>query len=416
MSSLSRFLRFALVVVLLGVAAGIVGMLLGFILHGTEYLAFGFSQGSPHETYLEAIRASTPMRRVLALLFCGVLGGIGWFLLNRYGRPLCPLKETINADKPDMPGIETVANALLQIVTIGIGSPLGKEGTPRAIGALVANRVCHWLRLNHDDTRLLMAACAGGGFAAIYNIPVAGAFFALEVLLQGARLRWIIVAFTISVISAFTARVGLGDVHQYTLATPLDFGWDIFLWALVTGPVFALCALSFSGITDDARAKAPRQYWLIVLNIVNFTIMGCLLIFLPELAGNGRIASQMSFTGHIVPLFALILLTGKVLVEWGSLRAGAQGGLLTPSIANGALLAIILGSGWLYFFPFGSLGTFAFIGASTFLGISRKMPVTAVILLLEMSQASLKLAAPMAVCMASAMLAQTFWMRYRQRL
>lgn len=59
-----------------------------------------------------------------------------------------------------MPGIETVANALLQIVTIGIGSPLGKEGAPRMVGALVANRVGNWFRLDHEDTRLLMAACA----------------------------------------------------------------------------------------------------------------------------------------------------------------------------------------------------------------------------------------------------------------
>lgn len=413
MSNLFRFIRFAFIVVLLGIAVGLLGMLLGFVLHGAEYLAFGLSPGS-HGSYLEAIRASTPERRVLALFFCGVLGGVGWFLLNRYGRPQASLKEAVNAEKPNMPGMETVTNALLQIVTIGIGSPLGKEGAPRAIGALVANRTSDWLRLNPDETRLLMAACAGGGFAAIYNIPIAGALFALEALLQGARLRWIVVAFAVSFISAITARLGLGNVHQYTIASATGFGWDMFVWALLTGPVFAAGALLFRRITDDARAKAPRQFWLIVCNILNFTILGFLLIFLPELAGNGRIAAQMSFDGQILPLFALVLLTGKVLVEWGSLRSGAQGGLLTPSLANGALLAIILGSGWLYFFPDNAPGAFALIGAATFLGIARKMPVTAIVLLLEMAQADLTLGAPMVVCMTSALLAQYIWTRYRQ--
>ena len=415
MPRLISFLRFATVVLLLGVVVGVLGMLLGFVLHGAEYLAFGFSAQSHHGGYLEAIRAATPARHVLALFSCGVIGGVGWYLLNRYGRPQAPLKEAVNADRPDMPGIETVTNALLQIVTIGIGSPLGKEGAPRAVGALVANRTCDWLRLNHDDTRLLMAACAGGGFAAIYNIPVAGALFALEVLLQGAKLRWIAVAFAISSISAVTARIGLGNVHQYTIAIPMDFGWDMFVWAILTGPLFALGARLFVGITDDARAKAPRRFPVIVFNVINFTILGTALIFMPELAGNGRIAAQLSFVGEIAPLFALVLLAGKVAFEWGSLRAGAQGGLLTPSFANGALMATILGTGWLYFYSDNAPGAFAIIGASTFLGIARKMPVTAIVLLLEMSQADLKLAAPMTVCMASALLAQYGWTRYRQR-
>lgn len=72
--------------------------------------------------------------------------GIGWFLLARYGKKTVSLKQAVNAEKPHMPGIETVANALLQIVTIGIGSPLGKEGAPRMVGALVANRVGNWFR------------------------------------------------------------------------------------------------------------------------------------------------------------------------------------------------------------------------------------------------------------------------------
>lgn len=415
MSSLPKYLRFALIVLVLGVVAGLLGMLLGFVLFETQSLAFGYNSGPDHENYLEAIQAASPARRVTALVVCGLIGGVGWFLLSRYGRKTVSLKQAVNAEKPDMPGIETVSNALLQIVTIGIGSPLGKEGAPRMIGALVANRASNWFRLNHEDTRLLMAACAGGGFAAIYNIPFAGALFALEVLLQGARFRWVVVTFSISFISALTARWGLGNVHQYTIASPLDFGWDLFLWALLAGPLLAGGAVFFMKITDKARAKAPRQFQIILFNILNFTILGILMIFLPELAGNGRIAAQLGFTGQITVLFAAVLLAGKVLVEWGSLRAGAQGGLLTPSLANGALLAIISAGAWSHFFPHNAPGTFAIVGAATFLGIARKMPVTAIVLLLEMTQVDLKLAAPMIVCMGSAKLSQYLWAHYRRR-
>ena len=416
MSSLPKFLRFTLIVLLLGIVAGIIGMLLGYVLFETQSLAFGSSAGPDHENYLEAILAASPLRRVMALVVCGLIGGIGWFLLGRYGRKTLPLKEAVNAEKPHMPGIETVANALLQIVTIGIGSPLGKEGAPRMVGALVANRASNRFSLSHDDTRLLMAACAGGAFAAIYNIPVAGALFALEVLLQGARLRWIAVSFSISVIAAFTARWGLGNVHQYTIALPLNFSPDLLLWALASGPLFACSALVFMRMTDEARAKAPRQYAIILFNVLNFTILGILMIFLPELAGNGRIAAQLGFTGQMTVAFAAILLAGKVLVEWGSLRAGAQGGLLTPSLANGALLAIITAGAWSHFFPGTAVGAFAIVGASTFLGIARNMPLTAIVLVLEMTQVDLKFIIPMAVCMGSAKLTEILWKRYRVRL
>ena len=416
MSSLPKLLRFTLIVLLLGIVAGMIGMLLGYVLFETQSLAFGYSAGPDHENFLEAIQASSPLRRVTALVVCGLIGGFGWFLLARYGRKTVSLKQAVNAEKPDMPGVETVANALLQIVTIGIGSPLGKEGAPRMIGALMANRVSNWFRLNHEDTRLLMAACAGGGFAAIYNIPVAGALFALEVLLQGARFRWIAVTFSVSVIAAVTARWGLGNVHQYTIGSPLNFGWDLLLWALATGPLFACSALVFMRITDEARAKAPRQYQIIFFNMLNFTILGILMVFLPELAGNGRIAAQLGFTGQMTVFFASVLLAGKVLVEWGSLRAGAQGGLLTPSLANGALLAIITAGAWSHFFPDNAPGAFAIVGASTFLGIARSMPITAIVLLLEMTQVDLKFILPMVVCMGSAKLTEIVWTRYRVRL
>ena len=81
MFTLPKSARFTLAVVPLGVVTGIIGMLPGFVLHMTEYRAFRLSP-PVHETCLEAISASTPLRRVLAPLFCGVPGGIGWFSLK----------------------------------------------------------------------------------------------------------------------------------------------------------------------------------------------------------------------------------------------------------------------------------------------------------------------------------------------
>ena len=109
MSSLPKLLRFTLIVLLLGIVAGMIGMLLGYVLFETQSLAFGYSAGPDHENFLEAIQASSPLRRVTALVVCGLIGGIGWFLLARYGRKTVSLKQAVNAEKPDMPGVETAS-------------------------------------------------------------------------------------------------------------------------------------------------------------------------------------------------------------------------------------------------------------------------------------------------------------------
>lgn len=418
MPNLLKSLRFVFIISLLGCVVGILGMLLSFVLFEVQHLAFGYSieHIHAHESYLQGVRASSALRRVIVLFICGVLGGVGWYLLYRYGRKLVNINDVVDAKKPVMPVAETIINALLQIITIGLGSPLGKEGAPREIGALTANLFGTYFRVNDQDMRLLIAAGAGAGLAAVYNVPLGGALFALEVLLQGAKPRWIFVVFSVSGIAALSAQLGLGNVHQYLIFPPLSFTCDLLIWALLTGPIFAFAAQFFVVITSQAKNKAPRHAQVIIYNIANFTLLGVLLIFLPELAGNGKSAAEISFTGQITLQYAAILIVAKIFVEWASLRAGAHGGLLTPSFANGALLAIILGSIWCYFFSGTSLGAFAIVGAATFLAIANKMPMTAIVITLEMTQVDLQLTVPMVVCVTAAWLTKRYLIPRRLRL
>ena len=81
---------FAIAVVLTGVAAGLSGMLLGLLLHFVQHLAYGYSLDavvSP-ESFLEGVTAAPPIRRVAALTLCGVVAGLGWWAVYRFGKPL----------------------------------------------------------------------------------------------------------------------------------------------------------------------------------------------------------------------------------------------------------------------------------------------------------------------------------------
>src|SRR5471032_3274207 len=174
-----------LVVVLTGIGAGLGGMLLALLLHGIQHLAYGYSQDAliSHESFLIGVSAASPERRILVLAICGLVAGLGWWAVYKYGRPLVSIKKAVSGDAPIMPPGSTTVHALLQIITVALGSPLGREVAPREIGAISA----HWLSRRFDltvrETQIMIACGAGAGLAAVYNVPLGGAVFVLEVLL-----------------------------------------------------------------------------------------------------------------------------------------------------------------------------------------------------------------------------------------
>ncbi|EWM41040.1 chloride transporter, chloride channel (ClC) family [Bordetella holmesii 35009] len=94
---------FTLTVLLVGLSAGVVGLLLSMLLHAVQHLAFGYSLDDlffSHRAFLYGVMAATPERRVMALIACGLVAGLGWGALYRWGRPLVSVKATLSDDAP----------------------------------------------------------------------------------------------------------------------------------------------------------------------------------------------------------------------------------------------------------------------------------------------------------------------------
>lgn len=162
-----------------------------------------------------------------------------------------------------------MVHALLQIVTVALGSPLGREVAPREIGSLFAGRLAHRAGLTSDDCRLMVACGAGAGLAAVYNVPLGGAVFVLEVLLGTFAPRALIVVLVTSTIAAVLAWSGLGNEQQYVvpaLASSVSSvsSGPLLIWATVCGPIFGLAAWGFVKLTPSARAHVPRGLKLVV--------------------------------------------------------------------------------------------------------------------------------------------------------
>jgi len=394
------------VMILTGLGAGLGGMFLALLLHFIQHLAYGYSVHAliGDESFLQGVSASTPTRRVLVMTLCGLVAGLGWWALYRFGRPLLSIKQAIARADPRMPKASTTVHALLQIVTVALGSPLGREVAPREIGAAFAGWLCHRAGLSAADSRIMVACGAGAGLAAVYNVPLSGALFVLEVLLGTFSLAAMIPAIVTSVIAALVAWIGLGDESQYRVL-PLAISPSLIAWSIVAGPAFGLAAHGFVRLTTAARARAPRDAGLLPWCLAVFLIIGLLAVPFPQLLGNGKGPAQMGFDNDLGIRLAAILLMLKLLVVTASLRAGAEGGLLTPSVAIGALLAIVIGSLWNLAWPGVPTGAFAIVGATAFLASSLKMPVTAIALMIEFTRPDHDFLIPILFCVGGSIAA-----------
>ncbi|KER70619.1 chloride channel protein [Burkholderia cepacia] len=412
----SPFARVAVVTILTGVGAGLGGMLLALLLHAIQHVAYGYSVAHVigTESFLSGVTGADPLRRLVVLIVCGIVAGGGWWALYRYGRPLVSIRRAVRAADPRMPFVSTTVHALLQIVTVALGSPLGREVAPREIGSLLAGRLAHRAGLTPDDCRLMVACGAGAGLAAVYNVPLGGAIFVLEVLLGTFELRALIVAVATSAIAAAVAWIGLCNEHQYTVP-PFVLSTPLVAWSIVCGPLFGFAAYGFVRLTTRARAKAPKDGRLPVLALLNFAAIGVLAMRFPQLLGNGKGPASLGFDGTLTIGLAAALLVLKVPIEAGSLRAGAEGGLLTPGLANGALLGVVLGGLWSLVWPGASIGGCALVGATAFLAASMQMPITAVVLLAEFTRADHDSLVPMLLAVAGSLVAYRFAQRLAER-
>src|SRR4029077_10606461 len=111
------------------------------------------------------------------------------------------------------------------------------------------------------------------------------------------------------------------------------------------------------------RAHAPRDWRPPIWRAVGFPVIGLLSIPIPQLPRNRKGVAEEVFDSNIGLTLAVVLLLLRVLVTLGALRAGAEGGLLTPGLSIGALLGIILGGFWNYAWPGVPLGAFAIVGS-----------------------------------------------------
>lgn len=386
-------LRLVIVTILVGVGSGISGLIVSLSLHALEHLAYGYSSG----TFLRGVLDASPARRVIALGIAGVIGALGWWALRRWARPVVSVEASVAGES--MPKRVTIANAALQIVIVGLGASIGREVAPRELGAMVAGWLSERAGLTSRERRIIVACGAGAGLAAVYDVPLGGAVFAVEILLAELSLATALPALATAAIATLVAQLAVPTGPLYTLPK-LAFTPTLLIWSVVAGPVVGFAALGFVAAARRALTHRVSGNWILLVMPLIFLAVGFLAIPFPSVLGNGRALGQVAFDGTVPLLLMAALLVGKAIATTGTIYSGAAGGTLTPSLALGAALGAVLGAAWSLCWPGSPVVAFAFIAAAAFLASSMRAPFTALILILEFTGQGPSLLAPTMVAIA----------------
>ncbi len=391
---------FWLAVILTGLGAGLGAVVLTRLLQWVQHTLWS---GGGIDLLDAAIRAPA-WQHVVLLLAAGVLTGIGQLLLVRLSSANgIDITAAIWFHAGRLPALRTLVSAVLSVVIVGMGASLGREGAPKQAGAVIANALSDRVGLSDDQRRLLVACGAGAGMAAAYGVPLGGALFALEVLRGVLALRYVLPALVTSLVATGVSWLFLPDAPTYLMPVYEGSGSSI-LWALLAGPVAGIVSVLYVRAVAWADHHRPQGGWRIAAPVLALSLLGAVSIGFPELLGNGRDVTQLAFLGQVGPLLLVSLLFLKPAVTVLCLGSGTPGGLFTPTLTFGALLGGALGYAGSQLGSGLPLGLSALLGAGALLAATTQGPISAIVLMMELTGRDRSFMAPLLLAVITATL------------
>lgn len=253
------------------------------------------------------------------------------------------------------------------------------------------------------ERRVLVACGAGAGMAAVYNVPLGGALFAIEVLLGTLALPLVLPALAASLIATAVAWTVLPMQAGFSMPA-YGANASVIIWAIVFGPCAGIAAVVFVRAISWASARKPRGVSTVTASVAVFAIVGIASFAFPQILGNGKNIVQLAFVDQIGLALMSALLILKLAATAGCLSTGAPGGLFMPTMAFGALLGGLLGHFWEHGWPTQEPGCYAVIGAGAVLAAATQGPVSAIVLLLELASNANGLLVPLMLAATEASL------------
>jgi len=380
--------RMMVIATVIGLLAGGCNIVFRTVVHWVETIFFhggkellGVDQGGWNILLLPLIPMSGMVLLIpLSLLFPGEINGYGFTKFLR----------KVNLEGGYIKARTIVLKIVSTALTIGTGNSAGVEGPIAAIGGAAGSQVGRFFGVSGSRMKVYIAAGAAGGIAGMFNAPIAGVFFASEIVLLGTFAISSFAALVIaSALSTVVTRAYYGatpafPIPHYEMVNPFVEMPLYSLMALIIGLIAVFYIKVFYFIRD--------KYELLPIHpqlkpITGAFLIGCIAIFYPQIMGDGYnfLETVLNGEGAILLLFALIFL--KILATAITLGSGGAGGVFAPALFIGAMIGGCFGHIANLVLPnyTADPGAYATVGIGAFLAASTHAPMTAIFLLFEMT-------------------------------
>ena len=374
-----------IVAVLIGICGGFGAIFFRLAIRFFEFVFFGSWQYS-----LEYVLQLPWYIKLLAPAIGGAIVGpiVFYFAKEAKGHGVPEVIEAIvlrgGAIRPRVMFAKVTASA----VSIGSGGSVGREGPIVQIGSTIGSVIGQFLKVSGTKLRTFVACGTAAGIAATFNAPIAGALFAMEVILADFGISQFSPIVVSSVTATVISRYFIGDfsafeIPQYKLVSVAEM-----IPYTILGILSALVALTFINVlysTEDffERIRIPS----LLKPIIGGLIIGAIGIFFPHIFGVGYDTITMALNGQMVWYFLLFLVVLKIAATSITIASGGSGGVFAPSLFIGATLGGFLGTVVHTLFPAytATPGAYALVGMGAVASGAMHAPITAIIIIFELT-------------------------------
>lgn len=331
-------------------------------------------------------------------------GGLAVGLLIRHfspeskGHGVAEVIEAVHAHGGRIPTRVALWKSVTAAISIGSGGSVGREGPVVQVGATVGSAIGQHLAVSRGSLTTLVAAGAAAGIASSFHAPIAGATFALEIILLDFGVRSFAPIVLASVTSVITAQSLIGQVQEiarpgYEMVSPLEIVPYAVL-GLVAGFVSLVYVKALAWTEDVFAGKAGGKVGLRLDRLpshwkpaVGGALLGVLGLVVPRAMGTGYETMNAALLGQLGLGVLLAVLAAKLVATSLTLGSGGSGGSFFPAMVLGATLGGAFGTVVHLLFPetTATPGAYALVGMGAVVAGSTLAPLTGIVMLFELT-------------------------------
>jgi chloride channel protein, CIC family len=297
--------------------------------------------------------------------------------------------QRVNLRGAKIHGRTIFTRGLASAITLGTGGSAGQEGPIAQIGGAIGSYCGQLFKMSGHRLKLLVACGVAGGIAATFNAPIAGVFFAHEiVLLSSFELTSFTSIVIASGIATVVSRALLGDHPELLAPAYGSFQPVELLGYLALGLLVGLLAAAFISIHFRIKDRfADLELHPLIKPAVGGGLVGLMGIVCPQIFGNGYAFIERTLYGEGTLLLLAGLVIIKALATSITLGSGMPGGLFAPSLFSGATTGGAFGKLFQKILPdmVSATGPYALVGMGAFLAAATHAPMTAIFMLFELT-------------------------------